>query len=719
MKINRIFIVSVLLVWMVSFGVLSLHGETGDTANTAVIPGGIDQISSYTDFFYNYPAEDFFYQLNDRLLFTDKPDGRPLGSGLRNKLMKIVRWHNVIKRSLDRFRGKDVGKKGMITLNVSEPGGYKKAGVLMNLLGLQLTTTPEGKYSVKPNPIAGITNYFGFALIDIRTLQNQLNKTHRFHFKLKEDSVPVPWDFKFLSEVTGLKIDPGNFYETMLKNEKFSLFLGMLYRLSNREIDFIGGLVTTPELGAWKQIYRDNRFLMGMFVLSGALRVTAGDGAQKAQLALPGGTAAEPLWTHLSGKNPGTAPLAFLHSIATKDDGKLNYMYLFSYFLPPKSQEVLLTGTAARDMAGFYQGFTLGENDKIKESQFPRLSNVNAYTLLYSLRMEGSAFYFPTGLNSWIQAFRARESLFQIKLAEGALNPKADDGILDAVKETTILLPGGKRIKGKIESRDGSKLVVVVDLPEKDTEKNTGEKDGPAFEKREGEDEEMAVTAAEAKPPEDASEPVFKLDDYEPPKAAKPKKVKPKKKKAKKAVEYTEDRTLTQTLLGKFWPKQRFNLRFGNTWFQPRDDNFKTVYGDRFSYLDFKFFIRFTDRLSAWFRTGSIAGQASIPFLEQVAQSKQQFSSFGLGYTIEISKRFHLNMDIGLVSVKFREEAMTEFMENSASGYRLDGGVSFHINKWFFTDLSVSYISADATMGEDLAIKLGGLGAGVGLGIKL
>lgn len=423
MKINRTYIVSVIIVWMVSSGVFPLGGETGEKENTAVIPGGIDQICSYTDFFYNYPAEDFFYQLNDRLLFTEKPDGRLLGSGLRNKLLKIVRWHNVIKRSLDRFRPKDAGKSGMITLNVSEPGGYKKAGVLMNLLGLRLAVTPEGKYTVTPNPTAGITNYFGFALLNPRTLGNQLNKTHRFHFKLMEGNVPVPWDFEFLSEVTGLKINPGNFYETMLKNEKFSLFLGVLYRLSHREIDFIGQLVTTPRLGAWKQVYQDNRFLMGMFVLSGALRVTTGGDEEKGQLALPGGTDAEPFWTHMSGKNPRTAPLAFLHSITVKDEGKLNYLYLFSYFLSPGAQRTLFTGNGALDMAEFYRGFTLDENDKIKETQFPRLSDVSAYTLLYSLRIETGSYYFPTGLNSWILALRRKESFIPVKMAEEGLTP--------------------------------------------------------------------------------------------------------------------------------------------------------------------------------------------------------------------------------------------------------------------------------------------------------
>jgi len=441
----------------------------------------------------------------------------------------------------------------------------------------------------------------------------------------------------------------------------------------------------------------------------------SGNSEEKAQLSLPGGTAAKPFWINLGGKNPDTAPLAFLHSIATTDDGKLNYLYLFSYFLPPKSQEIFFTGENAKKMAEFYRRFTLKNGDKIKETQFPGLGDVNAYTLLYSLRTEGGGFYFPTGLDSWIQALREKGSLFQVNMAEKLLDPEKSDGILDAVKETAILLPGGKRVTGTIQSREGSKLVVVAELPEVEKEKSTSGKGGVTFEKTGKEDEEMVVTEIDEKTPGDTTEPEFKLDDIELPDAAGSEEEKPKK--TESTGEYTGDRSFARRLLGRFWPAGRFNVRVGTSWMQPRDGNFKAVYGDRFNFTDVKIFIRVTDRLSAWYRAGSIAGEAEIPLLEQSAKSRQRFSSLGIGYTVEISKRFHLNMDIGLVSVKFREEAMTEFREDSASGYRLEGGLSFHFNKWLFTDLSVGYISADAAWTDDVELKLGGLGAGVGLGI--
>lgn len=710
MSIYRLFSVTVLITVCITLIVLSgifspLYGETpgtGETVNTALIPGDITQIGSYTDFFYNYPADDFFYHLNDRLLFTDKPDGTLLSSGIRNKLMKIVRWHKIIKRSLDRFRTKDTGKTGMITLNVSDPDGFLKAGVLMNLLGLRLEKTPEGNYRVMPDPTTGVTNYFGFAMLNLRTLENQLNKTNLFHFKLAESEVPVPWDFGFLSEVTGLNVNRENFFEYLLKDETFSLFLGVLFRLSHKEIDYIGGLVTSPPLGAWKQVYRDRQFLMGMFILSGALRVNDVNDVNDAGLLLPGGTAAEPFWTHLSGKDPHTAPLAFLHSLATKDDGKLNYLYLFSYFLPAGHRDALFTGGNAKKMVNFYGEVTLKDDEKIQPGRFPRLGDVNPFTFLYSLRMDGSRFNFPTGPDAWLQTLRDKDSVYRIKLLEEGKRTPDGFGVSDALKDTVILLPGGKRIKGTIESSEGEKLVVVANLPVKKNE--TGDSSAAVFEKTGEEDREMSVTeTAEANSPgaEETAGIADPLDSLE----------------IKKDAVYTVERSFIRKFTGKFWPRRRFFVKLNPTYIQPRDSNFKSLYGDRFFYPEVKVGLQFTENLSAWLRGGSISGEAEIPFLQQTAGSTQSFFAFGLGYTIRISKRFHTDIDAGFVNIKFSEEAMNEFVRDSASGFRFDGALSYHVSKWLFTDVSVSYMSADKTI-DDFTLKLGGLGAGIGVGVK-
>jgi len=418
---------------------------------TAVIPGDIDRVCAYTNFFYNFPAEDFFYYLNERSLFTDKPDGKLLGSGMRNKLLRIVRWHDVIKKSLRRYKQ---DKNKTVAINVAEPRGYKQAAVILNMLGLNLGKTPEGKYSVTRTPGSGFSDYFRFTLLKIKTIENQLNKAGYFYFKLKESDLPVPWDFGFLREVTGQKIDSANFFETLLKDEQFSLFLGVLYRLSDKEIDYIGGLVpgqTAQPLEAWKQVYRDKKFLVGMFVLSDALRVKQDGVDGKGQWALPGGDAAAAFWNALAETDARTAPFEFLQRLALKDDGKLNYFYLFSYFLPPETQAVLFTGPNAQKTRELYRLISLTDKEKLKDSEFPRLRDTGIYTFLYALQLKDHRFHLPHGVDRWLNAMNMEaESGSDVSREEAA--EKKERTIESMTKEYADLAPTSRQKKAALGS---------------------------------------------------------------------------------------------------------------------------------------------------------------------------------------------------------------------------------------------------------------------------
>ena len=406
-------------------------------ADNALIPGDINRMCFYTAFFYPFPPEDFFYHLNDRLLFREKPDGILFENGLRNKLLKIVHRHKIIKEFLRRFK-KD--KSGRITINVTKSRGYTNASALLALLGLGMEKSPDGGYRIavninrdpKSSSAPEENDYFNFALLDTAALSRELNKTRQLDFKLKESEIPTPWDFGFLRKITGLKIDSSTFFETMLKNERFSLLLGILYRLSDREINYIDNLVKKPLLGAWKKIYKDKRFLMGMFVLSGALRVVENENRQ-VQWALPGGTAAEAFWSELAEADYKKFPLGFLRRLATKDEGKLNYLYLFSTFLPAEAQKALFTGTNSEKMRLIYHLVTLTAKEELKPSRFPRLADSNFYTLLYALRMQDNRFYLPLAADGWIDIIRDsyQDPGMIDTLGEVPENP----GILDLLKE--------------------------------------------------------------------------------------------------------------------------------------------------------------------------------------------------------------------------------------------------------------------------------------------
>ncbi len=680
MKTSQYIIVMVGLLWLILFaGTSLLYGET------AVIPGDINQICLYTNFFYNYPSEDFFYHLNDRLLFTDKPEGIITGSSLRNKLLSILRWHNVIKKSLQRTKGE---KTNIITLNVADEQGYKKAALVLALLGLRIEKTPEGRFSVTRNPAAGpgLADYFQFSFLKTSIIEKQLNKTRRFHFKLKESEIPIPWDYRFLRGVTGVEVDSASFFETLLKNERFSLLLGILYRLSHREIDYISSLEKEPKWNAWKQVYGNKMFLMGLFLLSDALRVTGGENPH---WALPGGAAAGPFWSELAGANYKTAPLSFLYSVATKDEGKLNYLYLFSCFLAPETQKALFTGANAAKMPEIYHRLTLTGEEKLKETQFPGLRDFNFYTLLYSLRMEGSRFYFPMGVDAWLKSVSYKDmnlNAFLDSLSFTEMLEGEEDLEPTALDEAVVVLAGGEKVKGTIKSREGSKLVVVATIKEEIEEPKESAKT-KIEEPTEVKTQEIVI------PQEDDLE----IGDEE---------------------DYPVQRGFFRKMLGKFWPKRRFFFKVNPTFLQPQDSQYRDIYGDRFFCPELKFGVRITDRISAWYRWGYIAGKAAVPLLQTEASSRQAFTCFGIGYTLKISGRFDWNIDVGLVRISYKEEAMGITVKESAAGFRFDSGFSYHISSRFFTDISASYIYGTSSVLDNPEVKLGGIGAGIGLGVK-
>ena len=81
------------------------------------------------------------------------------------------------------------------------------------------------------------------------------------------------------------------------------------------------------EIDAWERIFQDKQLLVGTFVLSTALRTDGG------RLVVPGGKAAEEFWSTLVGVDCVDFPLDFLEKLTTLEDGKFNYLYVFSFFL--------------------------------------------------------------------------------------------------------------------------------------------------------------------------------------------------------------------------------------------------------------------------------------------------------------------------------------------------------------------------------------------------
>jgi hypothetical protein len=125
-----------------------------------------------------------------------------------------------------------------------------------------------------------------------------------------------------------------------------------------------------------------------------------------------------------------------------------------------------------------------------------------------------------------------------------------------------------------------------------------------------------------------------------------------------------------------------------------------------------------TTKLAFWLRYGELSGDAYLPILEEDAESSQTYVSFGLGYRSRIKGKFSYILDLGLMNSRYLERAMGEEVEESALGFRVDGGIRFDFSKWFFADFTVSFLYATSSVLGDESVGIGGLGAGFGVGVK-
>jgi hypothetical protein len=373
---------------------------------TAFIPGNVNALCYFDNFFYNLPENDFFYYLNDAMLYSEPPDDQLYESGRREKIRKLIRQHRQIKEFI---LSKGNAGAGTISLNLKSADDFQKAIVFFNLLGIGLKKGLTDNFLLQPAPADDAIPFYSFYSLKIQALSTQLNSTGMFFFKLTETRLHLPWDFQFLNNISGLKIDAESFFENMIANKKFSLLLAILFRLSDDEINFISQSIPKESGSAWKRIFQDKLTLMGMLVLSNSLRVRDG------QLLLPGGNAAHDFWTALVGIDHLNDPFGFITTLAGKDNGKLNYLYVFSFFLAEEARKAVFFNYDSEKIQRLYQKLSLGENEKIKANAFPRLESLNYFSLLYTLKIKNNRIDLPLGGQEWAKAL------------ELELPPQADD----------------------------------------------------------------------------------------------------------------------------------------------------------------------------------------------------------------------------------------------------------------------------------------------------
>ena len=381
---------------MLILGVVALVlGSTTQLSATPIaIPGKVDHICYHIKYFYNFPNNDFIYYFNDQLLFLDKLMSDINKTKYRKKTLILVYQHRRIKEFLNKH-DKNRSTPFSITLNLRDSEEQQQAIQLCNLLGLQLLIRKNNRYMVVPDNSTQALHFYEFAMLKPRLIETQVNKTGKFHFQLLESNVEIPWDLESLTKISGINLTRENFFEHLLKDIRFSLLLGTLYRLSSAEIDYIGSCSKKSISKAWQTIRKSKKNLLGFYILSMALRVNQG------QLILPGGEEARGMWSALAKADSRKKPLEFLLNLATMDNGKLNYLYIFTFFLPPQAQTQMLFNYNINKVQHIYKAIRLSQREKIVGEIIPQLPNLNFFTLLYAIQLKDSQINFPGGPALW------------------------------------------------------------------------------------------------------------------------------------------------------------------------------------------------------------------------------------------------------------------------------------------------------------------------------
>ncbi|MCP4215333.1 MAG: hypothetical protein GY765_11795, partial [bacterium] len=419
---------------------------------TITVPGVSENLNSYLKGADVKAHDNCIYNLNELLLFEKLPtvgetkealfklylrklnrvnkitlhDVRrqhviDLNQSFTYSLRSIFTHHSAIKDFLTRAASDPYAP---VRFSLTKPAELQGAKYLLKLLGLTLFRSSTGEYGLhdaSSPPNYENNRYYKITNIVWLRLQRALNKTGHLEFQLKEDKAELPESLEFFSTVTALPLTADNFLETLSQNRQLQLLLGMIYRLGKNEIAYISQL--EPDLTAWKRIYHNGAFLSGMFFLSHSLRVEEG------RIQLPGGGAAGAVWDTLAGTPHHPPSLDFLAQVATLDDGKLNYLYTFSFFLPTESRNALFNTNDPQRALALYRLVSLGRKEKLENLTLPSLHDQGFFTLMYALQTRDGKFFFPGGIAAWTKAVGAKENNVVSLLETLGKNQEKKNGI--------------------------------------------------------------------------------------------------------------------------------------------------------------------------------------------------------------------------------------------------------------------------------------------------
>ena len=163
---------------------------------------------------------------------------------------------------------------------------------------------------------------------------------------------------------------------------------------------------------------------------------------------------------------------------------------------------------------------------------------------------------------------------------------------------------------------------------------------------------------------------------------------------------------------------ENFSVTFTANYFRPGDSGYRDIYGSTDFLPEIK--VRAIVYKNFYLCIGvdylKSKGETS-PELREESRSIQTFSSLGAGIKYDINPKLGLRLEGGLLAVRYKEEALGTKISGSDFGLNFEGGLKYALIQGFFMDLSAGYLTASDEI-EGVSIKLGGIKAGVGIGIE-
>lgn len=162
----------------------------------------------------------------------------------------------------------------------------------------------------------------------------------------------------------------------------------------------------------------------------------------------------------------------------------------------------------------------------------------------------------------------------------------------------------------------------------------------------------------------------------------------------------------------KFFCAANFNILL------PADANFKDIYGSQHTFPGIKTGFFFLKGFYFWGGWGFFSGSGEIDVYgtKMEAKTKQRFLSFGPGYRGSLTGKIDYRLEAGGVSFKFEEDTMEEKISASSFGFIVNVGLSYNFNRVVYTEIFAAYMAGSKELVRK--VKLGGVTAGIGIGIR-